>query len=402
MACCVSTGLVFGEFVAESRPIDFLLRPTVAAVVVAVLVGSLAVVFRRASAVVAAFATAWVVSPGSAVAIWLATAMAVLVMYRLAAGQFADVGLPVLLAAAVFMAVGAAQLVPLVSWSSPARASTRPEGPSIYLVLLDGYPRADTLADRGVDISRFVSQLEARGFDHYPTATSYHQWTFRTLTIMTSGEPMKSDTWGNAAERRAARASWSLPEAFAYIAPPFGWATIPDVPTLNPGGTNAFEERMLRKSLLAPLAGDYLMDGLRRELDRSLNLLGETKQDRVFAHIFAPHDPHLFKENLPVETPVCWPDCSLFDLPLPPSEIARHKGQYLHWLNQRLITTVDLILAKDSAAEIVLFSDHGGRFPDDPDEWHRSFLAARTPSRPHLFESSPHPRSLFPLLGLAP
>lgn len=400
VACCVSTGLVFGEFLAESRPVDFLFWPTLVAVALAVLVGSLASLFGRASVLVSAFGTAWVISPESPVAIGLAAVMAVLVIHRLATGRFADVRMPVSVAAAVFMAVGVAQVVPLVSWSSPAQASTQVEGPPTYLVLLDGYPRADTLADRGVDISPFITQLEARGFDHYPGATSYHHWTFRTLTVMTSGEPMKSDTWGDAAERGAARASWSLPAGFVYIAPPFGWATIPDVPTLNPGGTNAFEERMLRKSLLAPMAGDYLMDGLRRELDRSLTILGETNQDRVFAHIFAPHDPYLFKGSSPVETPACWPDCSLFDLPVPRAEVARPKGEYLQWLNQRLITTVDQILVKHPAAEIVLFSDHGGRFPDDPDEWHRTFLSARTPARPHLFGASPHPRSLLPLLGL--
>jgi hypothetical protein len=70
-------------------------------------------------------------------------------------------------------------------------------------------------------------------------------------------------------------------------------------------------------------------------------------------------------------------------------------GSYLGWLNRQLIETIDQLVARYPDVEIVLFSDHGGRFLEsDKEEWHRTFLAARTPIRPGLFANSPHPGSI--------
>jgi len=63
---------------------------------------------------------------------------------------------------------------------------------------------------------------------------------------------------------------------------------------------------------------------------------------------------------------------------------------HLAAVNRRLVATIDAMLARDPDAVIVLFSDHGSRYSfDAPDEWTRSFLAARTPGQAHLFGESP-------------
>jgi hypothetical protein len=142
------------------------------------------------------------------------------------------------------------------------------------------------------------------------------------------------------------------------------------------------------------------MEGLRRQLDRNLDLLSETDEERVFAHLLAPHIPYLYQGDSPAPPPSCWPTCGLFDLRVINSAGPQLDG-YLQWLNTRLIESVDQIIARHPDAEIVLFSDHGGRFDLNTAEWHRTFLAARTPSRPNLFAESPHPGSILPLLGLA-
>jgi hypothetical protein len=61
-------------------------------------------------------------------------------------------------------------------------------------------------------------------------------------------------------------------------------------------------------------------------------------------------------------------------------------------LNARLLETIDAVLEKQPQAVIVLFGDHGARVSeDDRDEWHRPFLASRTPGHERLFADEPRP-----------
>lgn len=64
----------------------------------------------------------------------------------------------------------------------------------------------------------------------------------------------------------------------------------------------------------------------------------------------------------------------------------------LRYLNGRVLDAIGTIVSREPDAVIVLFSDHGGRrTPSEPEEWHRSFLAARTPGHPDLFIGDPGP-----------
>lgn len=389
-------GVVIGEFVAEPRPLDHLYRPIVAAIVLGALVGFAASLLARAAMLVSALAAIWFLVPGFAVGIALAAVLIGVIVHRLITGNVVELRIPTFVAVTTFFLVGVIQLVPIVATGEPAHTDVSDEGPPTFLVLLDGYPRADTLTELGVDISPFLRKLEARGFDHYPEATSRYTWTFATLTAMTG------EVRGFATEkdRLAARASWALPAGFVAIAPPFGGLNFPGVPTLNSVGTTDFEEAMLQRSVLAPVAGDFLMEGLRRQLDRNLDLLAETDERRLFAHLLAPHIPYLYQGDCPAPPPTCWPKCGLFDLRVIESPGPKIDG-YLRWLNVRLVESIDQIVADHPDAEIVLFSDHGARVDLNTAEWHRTFLAARTPTRPNLFAESPHPRSILPLLGLA-
>jgi len=99
-----------------------------------------------------------------------------------------------------------------------------------------------------------------------------------------------------------------------------------------------------------------------------------------------------------------WPECEVFanarqTLGLTREEWAAGMTGNMAYLNRRLIEAVDAILVRHPGATIVLFSDHGGRLDtEDMDEWHRSFLAART-SSPRLFADEPRPDALLRLLG---
>lgn len=399
-AFCVGGGFVLAEFVRAVRPVGYLTRPLLAVVLLAVAVGLLAALFQRWSIVVAVFVMAWIVRPFSTVALVVAGGTAVLLAYRLWNRRTANTDGAILVAVGVFFVTGLVPVVPLMSWSTPARADVPADGLPQYAILLDGYPRVDTLAAHGFDISPFIDALEDRGFHHYPKATSRFPKTLQTLSVMTTSG--SADHYDSVAHQRAVRDSLRLPDGWVTIAPPMGFVTFPQASVLNPVGFTFFEARLLAVSLMP--SNDLVLAGYRSELARSFDILASTERRRVFAHIFAPHLPALYDaDGNPVPDVECRPHCVNVD-PGPGALTVERRigliGGYVEWLNGQLIDVIDEILAERPDAEIVLFSDHGGRFDaEDPDEWHRVFLASRTLDRPDLFSESPHPGDMFQALA---
>ena len=77
----------------------------------------------------------------------------------------------------------------------------------------------------------------------------------------------------------------------------------------------------------------------------------------------------------------------------------RMRGQ-LDGLNSDLLATIDRITERRPDAAIVLFSDHGARYSlrERGDEWHATFLAARTPGHPRLFDEEAEPSAVLRLM----
>jgi len=399
----IVSGYVLGRFVGQSRPPIYLLRPLAAAMLLAVLVGLVSRLARKADAVVAAVITILLLYPSSVTLLISLGVAIILLLFRIA-----DRGLPtrsvISVAAAVFFLTGLIRFVPELLEQPDYPQAAIPAGPPVYLVLLDGYPRFDTLADLGFDNSEFVSGLVKRGFDHYPHAQSEFRWTYLTLTKMLTDGYDGPDEWGEDSLRAELRNSWRLPEDYVAVASPADLLIIPGSRILNPGGLTLMEAEFIRDSAFAyfPAAGDFVMNGLRRQLERSVEIVATTAERRVFAHLLAPHTPFLFAENSsPAEIPSCWPDCNITDIS--PERLQMTMSEYtdglvgsIERLNIIVLNMVDEILAEHPDALIVLFSDHGARFDDgDLDEWHRPFLAARTPSHPRLFATDPTPGSIL-------
>jgi len=392
-AFSVGGGMAVATFMEVPQAVFHLARPLVVISLVSVVVGLATGLAGSASNVVAVTVMAWLMRPQSSVAVFAALLLAAVIAWRLGSGRLPDIQTPVAIASGVFLVVGLVPMVPTLSAPIPDRVDA-PELPT-FLILLDGYPRADSLANLGVDISAFIRQLEDRGFDHYPTATSHHSSTWQTLTLMLTGRsPAIEDTFAN---RLAARQSWTLPTGFVTVAPPIGSVTIPHIPVLNPGGPTVLEAAILQSSVLGLWTAQHVMDGYRFQLDRAIEVLASTEETHVFAHLLAPHVPFLYDEVEPTPAPSCWPRCNLFLQEV--SDWRAGMDGYLSWLNPKIVETVDAILANHPAAEIVLFADHGGRYDDDVEERHRVFLAARTPTRPGLFSDAPHPGSLLSSLS---
>jgi hypothetical protein len=316
---------------------------------------------------------------------------------------------------------------------APVPALPAPEPPAdlpnVYVLLLDGYPRQDSLRDFGFDNSPFLEQLDGLGFEVHDDARSLYPRTELAITSMLSpaapdglAELVLPPNGDYVAARRTVRREL-LPQApgptdlvaagyrLVYIGPPLrhvtpgGWHE-----DRTPGLVDSFEVAVLQRSALAPLAADWVADQHRSWLDRTLDALtqgiGDQHGQFVFAHLLAPHAPYLFASDGGEATlPDCWLEgCSIYaarEWHLSPEELAPLLTANVDALNQRLIRILDQLVAEDPEATVILLSDHGAAIESaDTPERSASFFAARTPGRPGLFDGRAGPDALvYTLLG---
>ena len=389
-------------------PLDYLARPMLVAVLPAIAIGVASTALGRFATLGAVVVSPLVLIPE----LWpvavglLALEIGVWLIQRWRHREGIPVGRFAFVTVIVLILVSAVRLSPLVlDYFAPASTIGAHDGPPVYLILVDGYPRADSLETLGIDNGAFISELEARGFEHYPEATSAHEWTHRTLQAMIAGSASGiPDETGTSQDERALRSQLQLPARFLAIDPPTGHVTMRGGAHVSAGGTNDFEARLLGTSVVGALAPEWAAslvgDSLRDHFEGSLDLIVESSSDRTFAHLMAPHPPFFYADG-PAK---CWPaGCDIFDiaaqeLEISVSEWASQMDRHLPAVNDRLVLTVDRLLATHPDAVIVLFSDHGGRYGGGNDESHHSFLMARTPGNPGLFSSEPHPHALLRLL----
>ena len=401
VAGMILVAVVVNHFADGVVPAHFMVRPLITVPAIAVVIGLASSIAGRrgvptagAAALLVAFASV------STVLSLLGVAIVLTLLGR--RGLVVDVRRSVIWVAAVFAGLSLMRAVPLLDLSAPP-AVPQTRGTPIYLILLDGYPRNDTLSQLGIDNQPFVDELSERGFDYYPDARSDHENTGLALTSMLTGSPVTRAEWD--ADMRAIRSGWSLPPGFVAIAPPVGAVTMPNAATIASDGMNDFEAGLLGNSVfhLLPWSGDFITESLRDRLDTALEAIATTEHRRIFAHLGAPHPPFLFEvDGTPRGISPCWPRaCHIFTNVLERLRIGREEWAAgmegnLNHLNPRLLAVVDRVLERHPDAMIVLFSDHGGRISlADREEWHRSFLAARTPARPRMLADDPGPDAVF-------
>lgn len=387
-------------------PLDFVVRPSIVALLPAVLIGLICGSFGAVGRLVAIVSGSLVITPelwpvivGLVVieaAVWLVQRRTQ--NPRLRIGQFA------LFTMLVLFGLSLVRLAPSATdYVGSAAEPADKTGPPVYLLLLDGYPRMDELTKLDIDNGVFAGDLEKRGFDIYPDATSAHQWTHRTLQAMFAGSADGiPDVAGSNTEEQAVRAALQLPTGFLAIDPPASHVVMRGGRQLTAGGVNDFEVRILGTSLVGALARDWAAaivgDSLREHLEGSLRLMVASDSARTFAHVLAPHPPFLYAGGVAD----CWPGCNIFDvaaskLEMSIEEWSDRMEDQLGAVNDRVMAAIDAILERHPDAVIVLFSDHGGRYDVELAEVHHTFLAARTPGNPRLFDAEPHPHALLRL-----
>ena len=441
-------GYILGRFANAAFPTFYLFRPLLLVIPLAILLGLLAAWLARSHAPLAAGAAVGLISFWATfsrhwwqVALlgvaWLALVLVVrrfgrpMPLIPRAASTAAMAFVLVFFITGVVRAVFSAE-----GPVSPVAATTTATGPNIYIVLLDGYPRRDTLMnDMGIDNGPFEEALAARGFDVYDDAHTDRRYTDLTLMTLLTGttEGVPDDT-APASEvqwliRRALSAA-ELPrqaQAAGYewdvIDSPAGHVTFSAGHHIQHGGVNTFEDNMLAESAFGPIVKTFLpyllTDSLRAHFEGSveslISLVDPDAHRLVLAHLFQPHLPFLWDaDGKPTRVPFFWPGVNIFaaqieTMGMSLADYSASMQGDLATLNPKLLSMVDEIVARDPGAVVVLFSDHGSRYSLDlkTTEWYHSFLAARTPDHPKLFASEPIPtailRTILPTyLGLEP
>jgi hypothetical protein len=297
---------------------------------------------------------------------------------------------------AVWFVLAAASAALVTFPSAPPQPPTTASvsaGPNVYLVLLDGYPRADSLMEYfGFDNSPFLGELEVRGFEVAKQSGGRYPSTVQVVPTMMQMRPLNQlldDQWDGSNSQH--RQLWQLlnrsPVTAAYHeagyttisipppAPAVDWRSA-DVVRESPWFSN-FEEHLVGNGILRFVIP---MQAMQRAgiLDSFRYLRESAGRSRrfVFAHIYSPHAPYVFSADGEPAEP-CDAECRNHAGPPNPMLGDRLTGQ-IQYLNRLTLDALDHIIAVDPDATIVLFSDHGlRRDRADMDEWFRTLFAAR-------------------------
>jgi hypothetical protein len=292
--------------------------------------------------------------------------------------------------------------------------------PDIFLIMLDGYPRSDVLAEWGYDNTWFTAALEARGFD--VAARSHTNYTSTDLVLPTTFHMKHIDEIPSlstmpadrAARQRAVRTALDNSPALDRLSDlgystlsaghPADYITLASTRHLDTGRLTDFEHQILNRTRLADLTLDLVLDARR---GRIFDTLGATRMVAadptptfMFAHVMSPHTPILFDRHgrLPPEV-----SFSIYadDSGLSLADFRDAYAQQVHYLNGLVIEAIDGITTNAPGAVVVVFSDHGSRSNRSVDaDWHSTFFAARTPGQRATFPDDARPIEIFPrLLG---
>ena len=321
-------------------------------------------------------------------------------------------------------------LVP--TWRGSGPASEAPAGaPDIYLILLDAYPRADTLAkDFGIDNEPFLTELGDLGFDVARKSTANYNMTLLTLASLLNHQPI-SDLPGIDPDRPALDQYRDLARAlnhgrvidelhaFGYetvsIPSTFGQTALWAADTvLDSGQLDAFEYTLFRhpplRGLLPSLQRSWLVAQYRDRLMTTFDRLAElssTGSDRprfILAHLLAPHPPLVLgPDGEARDVWACYPnECEFWDSGWSSGVdvVVPAMRDQMAYVNRRLLDTVRTIQEmSDRPPIIVVFSDHGYRhLPEDREETLRNLFAVYAPGQPDLFPEDATPINLFPRL----
>jgi hypothetical protein len=304
--------------------------------------------------------------------------------------------------------------------------------PDIYVLLLDGYPRADVLERRfDIDNSPFLDALRELGFD--VASGNHSNYVFTQLTLASMFQMRHLDDVPELASLigspgghvNALRNALIDSPAFATLRAA-GYQIVVTQPgyehvamrnaanrVLEHGEMNDLERDVLKRTwLLDPLG--VLMptfftgpprDRIVHALDDLARLASEDRTQPRFTwmHVPAPHLPLVLGpegEALPLD-PRRFDASDVAGFGMTDAQFATAYAEELDYLNARVLDAVRALATAPGRPEpvIVIMSDHGFTY-DLADVQGRlsNFFAAFTPQAPRLLADSPTPVNLLPIL----
>jgi hypothetical protein len=295
--------------------------------------------------------------------------------------------------------------------SGSTRGVANGGSPNIYMLMLDGYPRSDTVAGWGFDNSGFEEELESLGFDVSRRSHSNYTKTWLSLASMMDMRVITADSFdgqlpGEAVQHRwlstifNEAATWDelRQRGYEIVATETAFADLALYTadrTVGAWPVNAFETDLLRLSPISRLGfvQDRVVDAHRARVEGQFRETAAVAGDGprlVWSHILSPHAPAVFDPAGGFIGHPCWPGCQFFlpqaeGMGLSENELGRRLGGQVEYVNGLALESVRTIEERDPEAVIVILSDHGSRLGNAGDEYFHNFFAARTPGHPHLF-----------------
>lgn len=341
------------------------------------------------------------------------------------ATRFLNAACALTLGLAVFGAASAGALDPTTRPASiPVVAGDLPD---IYLILLDGHPRADTIRSQfGFDERPFLDAMESLGFDVADQSHSNYVNTALTLATMFNRSQIQALLPNPPADvpRQFRTVTKLINNArglddlrtqgyeIVSIPSPFASLTLYGADrVIDSGNLTAFDLTLLQSGSFPMILPDaqrtWVADDQRERILRTFAMLKALAAERsarprfVFAHVMSPHPPILFAaDGSPQEPWPCFPrDCSIWyggqvygDAILAPT------AEQIKWLDgATLDATRAMIGSSDKPPVIVILSDHGSRHDQgDRDEMLRSMFMALTPGHVGLFPDDTTPINTLP------
>ncbi len=312
-------------------------------------------------------------------------------------------------------------------------ASQRVEGPpDIYLILLDAYPREDTLQRVfGHDNQPFLTALETRGFDVLPGSRSNYAATKLTMASMLNMkllheiEELNPILEGQAEEMSTLRNITGGASALGFVRDQ-GYEVVANAPGyeetalrradvfIDGGQLNEFEMILLRPTALAEIikvaAPDFVASQQRGRVADGLRLIRDVARPAerprfALIHLPTPHAPLLYgRHGEPRRVDLQRPHDYDADGQTPQEQVEQYREQ-LDYVNQEILSAVDEMLAQPGIEPVVvIWSDHGSLIDldTDPDlrlsERVSNLFATRTPGQDDLFADNHTLVNTLPIL----
>lgn len=290
----------------------------------------------------------------------------------------------VITSAAMVATVGVMGLVAvgLVAPAPPAMASeTAAAGsPDVLLLVLDGYARADWLAEEyNFDNGEFLGELESRGFAVAAAATPNYGYTYASVSTMLNLDYVFAPGEITAAEQEQMRAALT---GAAGMIPAFKEAGYEITYLENAWGgsqcgsavDHCIRDGLLDRSLwtlsqmtiLAPLADKMRPDAFHTVSVRHLNSLDDYVTEPsadgaprlLFLHLLLPHSPLLLDADC-----VDQDEDELTYWGLGSAEVlAARRANYVEQMrcvNSKVVEAIDGLIATNPQAIVMITGDHG-------------------------------------------